>query len=235
MTSGRWFELGRIAAVGIIILLFRFANAPLWLLFGAVVFGLYPLAKRGLEDLIHEHKIGTEVFVTIATSIAMAGREYIAGAVLMVIILIAEFIAELNTERARASIRSLIGSVPQTALVRRADGDVSLPLNEVKVGDVVIVREGEKIPIDGVVRNGNASVNQAPITGESIPLEKTDGAQVFAGTLQETTEEESWIHNEVHRIVGGRSWRQGCWQPGRCFWRDRLQPHSPHRPGQSNH
>ncbi len=185
MTPARWFELGRIAAVGIVILLFKFAGAPLWLLFAAVVFGLYPLARKGVEDLISDRKIGTEVFVTIATTIAMAGREYIAGAVLMGIILIAEFIAELNTERARASIKSLIGSVPQTALVRRGTGDVTIPVAEVKVGDVVIVRAGEKIPVDGTVRSGSASVNQAPITGESVPQEKNDGSQVFAGTVVE--------------------------------------------------
>lgn len=76
------------------------------MLLGAVLFGLYPLAQKGVEDLLSEHKIGTEVFVTIATAIAMLGGEYIAGAVLMVIIVIAEFIAELNPERARASIKA---------------------------------------------------------------------------------------------------------------------------------
>ena len=185
MTAVRWFELGRIAAVGIIVLLYKFAGLPLWVLFGAVAFGLYPLAKKGIEDLFCERKIGTEVFVTIATVIAMAGREYIAGAVLMVIILIAEFIAELNTERARASIKSLIGSVPTVALVRRSGAEVSLPIDEVKVGDIVLVRAGEKIPVDGVVRKGTASVNQAPITGESLPQEKNPGGQVFAGTVVE--------------------------------------------------
>jgi Zn2+/Cd2+-exporting ATPase len=137
-------------------------------------------------DLVRERKIGTEIFVTIATIIAMLGREYIAGAVLMTIILIAEFIAELNTDRARASIKALIGSVPQVALVRQPGGDVSVPVAEVKVGDVVIVRAGEKIPVDGVVRGGDASVNEAPITGESVPQEKQAGAPVFAGTVVET-------------------------------------------------
>jgi hypothetical protein len=74
--------------------------------------------KTGVLDLIHEHKIGTEIFVTVATLVAVFGGETVAGAVLMVTILIAEFIAELNTDRARASIKVLIGSVPQVALVR---------------------------------------------------------------------------------------------------------------------
>jgi len=185
MTTARWMEVGRIVLVGIGILLYRLGMLPVPGLFAVVAFGLYPLAKTGLLDLVHEHKIGTEVFVTIATVIAMVGQEYVAGATLMVIILIAEFIAELNTDRARASIKALIGSVPQTALVKRAGGDATVPLAEVKVGDVVIVRAGEKIPVDGVVVNGEASVNQAPITGESVPQEKARGATVFAGTVVE--------------------------------------------------
>ena len=185
MTRARWVEVARVVLVGVVILLYRTGAVPLPFLFGAVVIGLYPLARIGLLDLVRERKIGTEVFVTIATVIAMLGREYVAGATLMVIILIAEFIAELNTDRARASIKALIGSVPQVALVRRPDGDRSLPLGEVRVGDVVIVRAGEKRPVDGIVVGGEASVNQAPITGESLPQEKKKGASVFAGTVVE--------------------------------------------------
>ena len=185
MTTARWAEVARIVVVGIGILLYRLGVMPLIALFVIVAIGLYPLAKIGLVDLVRERKIGTEVFVTIATVIAMLGREYVAGATLMVIILIAEFIAELNTDRARASIKALIGSVPQTALVRRAGGDQTIPLEQVQVGDIVIVRAGEKIPVDGSVAGGEASVNQAPITGESVPQEKQKGATVFAGTVVE--------------------------------------------------
>jgi len=126
MTRARWIEVGRIVGVGLVVLLYRLGVAPRPVLRVAGAIGLYPLVKTGVLDLIHERKIGTEIFVTIATLIALLGREYVAGAVLMTIILIAEFIAELNTDRARASIKSLIGSVPQTALVRRPGGDVSV-------------------------------------------------------------------------------------------------------------
>src|SRR5215217_2185653 len=186
MTRGRWLDVARIVGVGIVVALYRAGVLALPALFAAVAVGLYPLVKTGVLDLVRERKIGTEIFVTIATVIAMLGREYVAGAVLMTIILIAEFIADLNTDRARASIKALIGSVPQAALVRRPTGDVTVPLGEVKPGDVVIVRAGEKIPVDGVVRGGDASVNQAPITGESVPQEKQKGATVFAGTVVET-------------------------------------------------
>jgi heavy metal translocating P-type ATPase len=183
VTRARGIEIARILAVGSVVLLFQQGILSLPFLLAAVALGLYPLAKTGLLDLVHARKIGTEIFVTLATLIAMLGREYVAGAILMTIILIAELIAELNTDRARASIKALIGSVPDTALVRRPEGDVEVPLASVRPGDIVIVRAGEKIPVDGVVRAGEASVNQAPITGESVPQAKAPGAPVFAGTV----------------------------------------------------
>lgn len=185
LTPARWFEIARIVSVAVIIALYACHVVPLPVLLLGVAFGLYPLVKTGVLDLVRERKIGTEIFVTIATAIAMVGGEYVAGAILMMIILIAELIAELNTERARASIKALIGSVPEVALVRRPTGDVIVPVGEIKAGDIIIVRAGEKIPVDGTVRVGEASVNQAPITGESIPQEKAPGAEVFAGTVVE--------------------------------------------------
>ncbi|KWW32434.1 Zn2+/Cd2+-exporting ATPase [Cupriavidus metallidurans] len=186
MTRERWIEVGRIALTGLIAFLYWQQLVPIEVLWAAVAIGLYPLVKTGLKDLFTERKIGTEIFVTIATIVAVFGGETIAGAVLMVIILIAEFIAELNTDRARASIKSLIGSVPQVALVRDAGGERTVPIAQVTAGQVVLVRTGEKIPVDGVVVGGAGAVNQAPITGESVPQDKAEGSQVFAGTIVES-------------------------------------------------
>jgi Zn2+/Cd2+-exporting ATPase len=186
LTRDRWLEILRIAGVGVVTFLFWRGIVPLPVLFGAVAVGLYPLAKTGLLDLLKERKIGTEVFVTVATIIAMIGKEYVAGAVLMTIILIAEFVAELNTDRARASIKALIGSVPQTAIVRADGQERTVPVAELKIGDVVLVRGGEKIPVDGTVVGGEGAVNEAPITGESLPQEKGRDAEVLAGTIVES-------------------------------------------------
>ncbi|OJW07480.1 MAG: exopolyphosphatase [Planctomycetales bacterium 71-10] len=186
MTRERWIEVGRILVTGLVALLYWRQLVPVQVLWAAVALGLYPLVKTGLLDLVRERKIGTEVFVTVATLVAVFNGESVAGAVLMVIILIAEFIAELNTDRARASIKALIGSVPQSALVRGPEGERSVPLGELRPGDVVLARAGEKIPVDGKVGNGSASVNEAPITGESLPKEKLEGDPVFAGTVVES-------------------------------------------------
>jgi len=186
LTRERWIEIGRIVLVGLISLLYWQEVVPLPVLLVAIPIGLYPLVKTGVLDLVRERKVGTEIFVTVATVIALIGGEYVAAAVLMTIILIAEFIAELNTDRARASIKSLIGSVPQVALVRENGAERSVPIAELKVGDVVLVRGGEKIPVDGTVVGGQGTVNEASISGESLPLEKDVDASVLAGTLVES-------------------------------------------------
>ena len=95
MTRERWIEVGRIVLTGVIVLLYWRQLVPVQVLWVAVAIGLYPLVKTGLLDLVREHKIGTEIFVTIATLVAVLGGETVAGAVLMVIILFAEFIAGL--------------------------------------------------------------------------------------------------------------------------------------------
>ncbi len=183
MTRERWIEVGRIVLCGVMVLLYWAGVLPIHGLYAAVGVGLYPLVKSGVLHLVRERKVGTELFVTMATLVALFGGEAVAGAVLMVIILIAEFVAELNTDRARASIQGLIGTVPATAILRESGGDRTVPVSEVKVGDIVLVHAGEKLPVDGVVTAGGGAVDEAPITGESVPKDKEPGAAVFAGTV----------------------------------------------------
>jgi heavy metal translocating P-type ATPase len=185
-TPARRREAGRIVLVGVIALSYWMALVPLWALLIAVAIGLYPLAITGLQTLRDRHRIGTELFVTAATVIAVAGGEYVAAAVLMTIILIAEFIADFNTDRARASIKALIGATPRTGVIRGADGEQTVPVDKVQPGTVVLVRAGERIPIDGTVIAGTAAVNEASITGESIPVDKGAGGSVLAGTIVES-------------------------------------------------
>jgi Zn2+/Cd2+-exporting ATPase len=159
---------------------------PRAVLLAGIALGLYPLARIGLVDLWRDHKIGTEVFVTAAALIALAGGEYVAASVLMTIILVAEFIADFNTDRARASIKALIGVTPQTAVVRSPSGDHTVPVDQLKPGSVVLVRAGDRVPVDGTVIAGAAAVNEAVITGESVPVERVPDTAVLAGTVVET-------------------------------------------------
>lgn len=186
MTRARWVEVARIVVVAAVIALYQLQPVPLAALLAAIAVGLYPLVRTGVLDLVRERKIGTEIFITIATLIAIVGGEYLAGAMVMTIILVAELIADLNTERARASIRTLIASAPQQALVRRSGVEVQAQVADLRLGDIVIVRAGEQVPVDGSVKAGQGAVNEAPITGESIPQEKGLGARVFAGSVLES-------------------------------------------------
>jgi len=191
-TDGRLFsrhrqlEAARIVTVAVLTSMYWRGLVAFPVLVLTLSLGVYPLAKTGLVDLWRQRRIGTELFVTVATAIAFAGGEYLAAAVLMTIILIAEFLADLNTDRARASIKALIGSAPRLATIRTSEGERTVPIEQVKVGAVVLVRAGDKIPVDGTVQGGDGAVNEASITGESLPVEKGLGASVLAGTILET-------------------------------------------------
>jgi heavy metal translocating P-type ATPase len=185
MISGRRrVELARILLAGLVTLLYWQRLVPEWALWLVVAFGLYPLLKIGLIDLVKSRRLGTEIFVSLATIIALVTGETIAGALILVIILIAELIAGLNSDRARASNRDLIGAVPQTATrLREGGGQQTVSIADLASGDILLVRAGEKIPVDGTVLAGAGAVNEAPITGESLPRDKSAGDNVFAGTI----------------------------------------------------
>lgn len=179
------WEIVRILTVGIASLLFYLEVIPLPILLSAMAFGLYSLVKVAVTDLVKERKIGTEIFITIAVVVSVLGKEYLAGSVVLMIILIAEYIASASGEKARASIKELIGSVPKTAIMKKDGKEETVQINDLQIGDIILVKAGEKIPVDGKVTGGAGSVNQAPITGESVPQEKIAGSVVFAGTIVE--------------------------------------------------
>lgn len=179
------WEIIRIILLSVASLLFSLQIIPLPILLSAMAFGLYSLVKTAVIDLVKERKIGTEIFITIAVIISVLGNEYLAGSVVLLIILIAEYIASISGERARASIKELIGSVPKTAIVKKGDKEETVEIDNLIIGDIILVKAGEKIPVDGKVTGGSGSVNQAPITGESVPQGKVVGSDVFAGTIVE--------------------------------------------------
>ena len=96
---------------------------------------------------------------------------------------LADFIEGYTTERSRQAIKELLKLAPETARVERDGRDVEVPAEQVRPGEVVLIKSGDRIPVDGVVLDGHAAVNQASITGESIPVEKEPGAEVFAATI----------------------------------------------------
>ncbi|MHB8710140.1 MAG: heavy metal translocating P-type ATPase [Minisyncoccota bacterium] len=180
-------EVIRIAALGLLSALFAFSIIPVPVLLAGLVFSIFGLAKEAVVDFVKERKIGTEIYITIAVIVAVVGKEYLAAGIVLMIILIAEFIGDVISERARTSIQSLVDTIPKTARVKRPNGKEEIvEIDKLQIDDVVLIKTGEKIPVDGVVVHGSGAVNQAAITGENMPQEKNDGGEVYAGTVLQT-------------------------------------------------
>ncbi len=151
------------------------------LLLAAAVISGYDVLKDGLLALI-QFQFNIAVLITIAAAGAFLTANPAEGAAVLYLYAIAEFLEEYAAGRAHRSIASLLDIAPQTARVRRDEGEVVVPVGEVRVGETVIARPGDTIPLDGVVTLGESSVDQAAITGESIPVAKGVGDAVYAGT-----------------------------------------------------
>ena len=151
--------------------------------------GYYSAKNRSLDiDLL----MGTAIIA--ATGIGY----FVEAATLAVLFSIAELLEDYAMDRARDSLRELMELSPDEAAVRRDGEEVTVPAEEVDVGETVVVRPGDKIPLDGTVIEGESAVDQSPITGESVPVDKIAGDEVYAGAINE----EGYLEVEVTSIAG---------------------------------
>lgn len=144
----------------------------------------YPIFK-GVFYAFMSKTLNRDVLISLATFSALAIGEYMVGGEVILLMAMADELESLTIGKTRKAIRSLIDTTPKTVRVRRNGKEAVIEVEKVERDDTVIIKPGETIPVDGVVISGRASVNQAPLTGESIPVEKKGGDKVFAGTINE--------------------------------------------------
>jgi heavy metal translocating P-type ATPase len=151
----------------------------------ATLVGGYPIFREAFENLI-ERRMAMELSMTIALVAALAIGEFFTALVIVLFVLVAEVLEGLTVGRGRRAIKHLLDLLPQEAVIRREGGTEEVRVTEVQVGDVVVVKPGARVPVDGVVVAGHSFVDQATITGEALPIEKAAGSPVYAGTVNQT-------------------------------------------------
>ena len=175
--SGIAFALGFVASL---------VHAPaslLWIPFVmSIALGGVFTARRAVSSIRAGH-LDINVLMVIAVAGAMALGEWTEAASVVFLFAMAQLLEARAMDRARGAIRALMDLAPADAIVRRDGHQQRVPVDDVRVGDTILVGPGEKLPLDGRVLAGDSYVNQAPVTGESLPIEKTAGDEVFAGTI----------------------------------------------------
>jgi len=154
------------------------------LFLASMLVGGLSLFKVGLQNLLR-FEFDMKTLMTVAVIGGAIIGEWGEVAVVVILFAISEELERFSMDRARNSIRSLMDIAPKEALVTRNGQEIMVHVDDIAVGDIMIVKPGQKIAMDGVVVNGYSAVNQAAITGESVPVEKTVDDDVFAGTLNE--------------------------------------------------
>lgn len=148
----------------------------------AIVVGGWFIAPKALGAL-RRRSLDMNVLMTVAVAGAAAIGEWSEGAAVVFLFALAELLEAFSVARARRAIQSLMELTPETALVKEGESLREVPAAEVAVGSIVAVKSGARVPLDGEIVSGESAVNQAPITGESMPVEKKPGDGVFAGSI----------------------------------------------------
>ncbi|MEW6406370.1 MAG: HAD-IC family P-type ATPase, partial [Chloroflexota bacterium] len=148
----------------------------------AYIFGGWDVSRHAWHAVREKHFDTDSLMILAALGAATLG-EFAEGALLLFLFSLGHALEERALDRARAAVRALADLAPKTALVRRDGEEQELPVESLQLDDIVIVRPGVRIPVDGVILDGNSGVDQSPVTGESLPVDKVPGDQVFTGTI----------------------------------------------------
>lgn len=150
----------------------------------AILIGGFSLFKEGLGNLV-KLQFGMATLMTVAVIGAAIIGEWGEGAVVVFLFAISEALETYSMDKARNSIRSLMDIAPNTAIIKRGSQELEVDVDDIRIGDIMVIKPGQKLAMDGEVAKGASSINQAAITGESVPVHKAIGDEVYAGTLNE--------------------------------------------------
>ena len=179
------FANAALLLIGFIVSLLGAPGVGKWLYLAAALIGGFPLFLFAARGLFLRGDITAGVMASTATIAAIVVGEYAAAALVVFMMSVGEWLENFTVARADSALRDLSKLVPTQVMVRRDGQEKIIPLEQVVLGDTVLVRTGERLGVDGMVTGGSASLNQAAITGESMQVEKKRGDEVFAGTLNE--------------------------------------------------
>ncbi|MEP7293770.1 MAG: cation-translocating P-type ATPase, partial [Chloroflexota bacterium] len=205
-TSTRFAVIGGgIILLGMIVSLTS-ADAATLLYVIATLIAVFPVARSGINNLLINHDFSINMLMTIAALGALLIGETLEAATVVFLFAVGEALEGFSTDRARQSIRSLMTLIPATAIQLHEGKEQVVPVEALKIDDVILIKPGERLPADGVIRSGESSIDQAPVTGESVPIYKTVGADVFAGTINGTGALEVRVthlsaDNTINRII----------------------------------
>src|SRR3984893_18701477 len=185
-----WREVNRVlfvAAAAVAIWVLRGSANPYFSAIGVActLVGGFPIFHEAYEN-ITQRRMTMELSMTIAIVAALAIREIFTALIITLFVLVAEILEGLTVGRGRQAIQRLIDLLPSSAVVRRQGEGKDVTILEISIGDYVLSRPGTRIAVDGKVVGGHSFVDQAPITGESMPVEKGAGAVVYAGTINQS-------------------------------------------------
>ena len=175
---------GALLLVGVVAALLGAGEALVTALYTlATAVALYPVARSGINNLIINRDFNINLLMTIAAVGALLINEALEAATVVFLFAVGEALEGYTADRARQSIKSLMTLAPALAVRLRDGREETIPVEALRVDDLIRVKSGERIPMDGVVTAGESGVDQAPLTGESVPVHKAAGDEVYAGTI----------------------------------------------------
>lgn len=178
-TSGFLFAVGWSLSLGT-----AYDTASVLLLVTGALAGGYDVAKKAYYTL-RSGTIGINTLVTLAAIGAILIGEYWEAAAVVFLFSLGNYLEARTMGKTRTALKELLEMTPDTAVVRRDGGQVEVPAHEVEDGERVIIKPGAKVPVDGTVIDGESAIDQAPVTGESAPVHKSENDEVYAGTINQ--------------------------------------------------